>query len=96
MPRTEGHSCPRSLLRVADRRHRKRCEGVRAVKRTDDYIAAVAHWGANRPATPDPWNRRLAKRMWESRMQAWRVDLEIAANRNLEDLAERVAELALE
>ena len=69
---------------------------MRAVKRTDDYIAAVANWGVNRPATPDPWDRRLSKRTWESRMQAWRVDLNIAANRILEDLAERVAELALE
>ena len=95
-PRTEGHSCPRSPWRVADRRHRKRCEGVRAVKRTDEYIMAVANCGASRPATPDPWNRRLSKRTWETRMQAWRVDLRIAVDRTLEDLAERVAELALE
>ena len=82
------------------RRHRKRCTGVDAVKRSADYIAAVADPGANRPATPDPWDRTLNKRAWEHGMQSWRADLAaVAANGALEELrelAERVAELALD
>ena len=49
-------------------------EGVRAIKRTPEYIAATcAH--VQRPRTPNPTDRTLSKRAWERSVQVWRKSL---------------------
>eukprot|EP00973_Karenia_brevis_P041212 5700943-Karenia_brevis.AAC.1 len=50
------------------RRHRKRMEAVRAIKDCREYDPSDL-W---RPATPDPFDREVSKRQWESSVMQWR------------------------
>ena len=52
--------------------HRVAC--IEAVKRSADYIAAVAQDRA-RPETPDPWQPEVSKRAWEKSARQWRMDM---------------------
>ena len=52
--------------------HRVAC--IEAVKRSADYIAAVAQDRA-RPETPDPWQPEVSKRAWEKSVRQWRMDM---------------------
>ena len=52
--------------------HRVAC--IEAVKRSADYIAAVAQDRA-RPETPDPWQPEVSKRAWEKSVRQWRQDI---------------------
>ena len=52
--------------------HRK--AGVRAIKRTPEYMAATRAL-VPRPRTPNPTDRTLSKRAWERSVQVWRKGL---------------------
>ena len=52
--------------------HREAC--IAAVKRSGDYIAAVAQH-LTRPVTPDPRQPEVSKRAWEKSVRQWRLDL---------------------
>ena len=52
-----------------------RVAGVKAVKRSADYIRVTANSLTPRPRTPDPIDRKLSKRAWERSVQQWRIDL---------------------
>ena len=60
---------------VWQRRSAHRVKGVAAIKRSADYISATASPHVPRPKTPDPMDRKLAKRAWERGNQQWRMDL---------------------
>ena len=53
------------------RRLRKRATGVAAVMRTPAYIIVTLVHKIQLP-TPDPYNRSVSKRAWETSMQNWR------------------------
>ena len=57
-----------------EKRSAHRLAGVKAIKRSSDYIA-VATAGGPRPKTPNPTDRKLSKRAWERGVQQWRMDL---------------------
>ena len=71
-PRGANEECNEE---VWQRRSAHRAAGVAAVKRSADYISATADPHVPRPNTPDPTDRKLAKRAWERGVQQWRVDL---------------------
>ena len=56
-----------------ERRTAHRQAGVTHIKSTIDYQRSLAF--SNRPATPDPRDRRVSKRKWETSVQAWGAKL---------------------
>ena len=66
---------------VWQRRSAHRAAGVAAVKRSADYISATADPHVPRPNTPNPTDRKLAKRAWERGVQQWRMDLKAVVQR---------------
>ena len=68
---TQGNSQPDEVLeREWRRRHAKRTAGVNHIRNSPEYILAL-----QRSPTPDPMDRNISKRMWESMVQAWRWSL---------------------
>jgi hypothetical protein len=66
--------CPDECLHIIYR-HCKRATSVSAVKATRHFKRAqAASWlrAGWMPQTPDPWDRSLSKRAWETAMQDWR------------------------
>ena len=61
------------------RRHAKRREAVRFIKSTTEYAELQAWWfqstAVAMPPTPNPNDRLLAKRRWETRVIQWRSHL---------------------
>jgi hypothetical protein len=56
-------------------RHCKRATSVSAIKATRQFkCAQAASWlrAGWMPQTPDPWDRSISKRSWETAMQDWR------------------------
>ena len=55
------------------KRLQHRTEGRSAVKRSMDYN--LLKFNDMRPSTPDPQDRRVSKRVWEQKVQKWRLDM---------------------
>ena len=77
--RTPGHADEECNEQVWQCRSLHRAAGVKAVKRSADYITATANSETSRPNTPDPMDRKLSKRVWERGVQQWRMDLKSVA-----------------
>ena len=54
------------------RRIQKRSEALVSIKRREEYAAVPV---ASRPKTPDPQDRAVSKRDWETSVQLWRSQL---------------------
>ena len=77
--RTPGHAKEECNEQAWQRRSVHRVAGVKAVKRSADYITAMANSETSRPNTPDPMDRKVSKRVWERGVQQWRMDLKSVA-----------------
>ena len=90
---TPGQATP-ALNQCPDdwaRRHRKRTEGIAAIKRTHEYQEfcrcsqeyqdSCRH--RLRLSEPDPADKRMSKRAWEAAVQRWRFDLRLAGAREI-------------
>lgn len=62
------------------RRHEKRVNVITGIRSTLEYETMAAarsagKLGASAPTTPDPHDRRISKRKWETTVMQWRNDL---------------------
>ena len=73
-PTTDNNPDNEATEETWARRLRHREAGLRAIKRSNDYVRVVA-LGVRRPQTPDPTNREIRKRVWERGNQQWRMEL---------------------
>ena len=69
---TKDRVCPEVPEAEWTRRIQKRSEAIVRIKKIEEYTAVPV---AFRPKTPDPKDRAVSKRDWETSVQRWRSEL---------------------
>merc|ERR1712218_33295 len=67
-----GDCLPEASEEVWQRRERKRQDAVAMVKALDAYRRLES---CRRPRSPDPFDRSISKRKWETTVAAWKSEL---------------------
>ena len=72
---SEPHEVTESTEEQWQRKLAKRKGAVFEIKRTPKYLHSTHCNSAARPRTPEPWNRSVSKRQWETSVRNWRTAL---------------------